>query len=84
MHLLADAGMDLSNNPFTTFGALGTMAALGLWFVKREASRADRNEAKLEALHTDIRDTIVPALTQQAQALQQALEVLRDVPRRQP
>lgn len=102
MHLLAEAGLDLTTNPFTTFGALGVMAFLGLWFVKRESARADRLEAKNDALqeairttidrfeakndalHENIRTTIIPVMQQHAAAIEQALEVLRDVARRQP
>lgn len=82
--LAAEAGVDLVNNPFTAFGVLGTMAGIGLWFIKRESARADRYETKLDTLEKEVRDLIVPAMAAQSQAIQQALDVLRDVARRQP
>lgn len=78
---LADAASDVANNPFATFGALGILAGIGVWLIRRESARADRLENKNDKLNEGIRDTVIPALTQHAQAIDRALEVLKDIRR---
>lgn len=83
MTWLADvaSATDVTNNPWVNFGALGMMAGIGVWLIKREAARADRNEAAKDELNKGIRETVIPALTSHAHAIEQALEVLKDMRR---
>lgn len=72
----ADAA-DVANNPFATFGALGILSGIGVWFIKRESARADRLETKNDKLNEVIQEAVIPALS----AINQALEVLKDMRR---
>ncbi len=69
--------------PFLQYGAVGSVAAAGLWFAyrnnKRTEERADRLETQLSALHQEIRDKIIPALTASTQTNAEVAQVLRDL-----
>lgn len=67
---------------FLQFGVLGAFALLALWFFltvyKREVARADRAEAALAVLNTDVRDKVIPALTDTIRMNTELKELLRD------
>jgi hypothetical protein len=53
---------------FLQYGVLGVFALFGLYFFrivyKRETERADRAEVQLAELNRDIRERIIPVLTE--------------------
>lgn len=67
---------------FLQYGVLGAFALFGLWFFrtvyKRETERADRAEAALAELNRDVREKVIPVLTEAARAAADAAIVLRD------
>lgn len=82
MEWLADAASsDIATNPWANFGALGILAGLAVWLIRRESARADRLEDKKDKLEEGIREIVIPALTEHAQAIDRALEVLKDLRR---
>lgn len=67
---------------FLQYGVLGVFALFGLWFFrtvyKRESERADRAEAALADLNRDVREKVIPVLTEAARATADAAIVMRD------
>lgn len=67
---------------FLQYGVLGAFALFGLWFFrtvyKRETERADRAEAALAVLNQDVREKVIPVLTEAARAVADATIALRD------
>lgn len=67
---------------FLQFGVLGAFALLALWFFltvyKREVARADRAEAALAVLNSDVRDKVIPALTDTIRMNTELKELLRE------
>jgi hypothetical protein len=67
---------------FLQFGVLGAFALLALWFFlnvyKREVARADRAEAALAVLNSDVRDKVIPALTDTIRVNAELQQLLRD------
>ena len=67
---------------FLQFGVLGAVALLGLWFVltayRREVARGDAAEKSLAELNREMRDKIIPALTEATGALVECAHILRD------
>lgn len=66
---------------FLQFGILGAFALLALWFFlsvyKREVERADRAEEALAELNSDVRDKVIPALTDTIRVNAELQELLR-------
>jgi hypothetical protein len=76
-------GIDLSA-PLVQYGAVGLLALAAMFWAwtlykqaiegqKRERERADRLEAEVQRLNTDIHDKYIPILTRTTDALQQFL-----------
>lgn len=69
-------------NLISNLGALVVLAAFGLWFFlvvyKREVARADKAEAALAALNSDVRDKVIPALTDTLRVNIELRELLRE------
>lgn len=67
---------------FLQFGVLGAVALLGLWFVltayRREVARGDTAEKALAELNREMRDKVIPALTEATRALAEYAQSLRD------
>jgi hypothetical protein len=67
---------------FLQYGVLGAFALFGLWFFrtvyKRETERADRAEAALADLNRDVREKVIPVLTEAARAVADATLVMRN------
>lgn len=67
---------------FLQFGVLGAVALLGLWFVlttyRREVNRADAADKALAELNREMRDKVIPALTEATGALVECARILRD------
>lgn len=67
---------------FLQYGVLGAFALFGLWFFrmvyKRETERADRAEAALSDLNRDVREKVIPVLTEAARAAADAAIAMRD------
>lgn len=67
---------------FLQFGVLGAFALLALWFFltvyKREVERADRAEVALAALNSDVREKVIPALTDTIRVNAELQELLRE------
>lgn len=80
--LLAAAGGDAVTATFLQFGVLGAFALVSLGFYlsvyKRETARADRAEQRLEELHRDMRDKVIPVLTDATRTLADVTSTLRD------
>lgn len=70
---------------FIQFGVLGAFALLALWFFmtvyKREVDRADRAEEALAQLNAQVRDKVIPALTDTVRVNAELQELLRDLRR---
>lgn len=68
---------------FLQYGVLGVFALCGLWFFrtvyKRETERADRAEAALAELNRDLREKVIPVLTEATRATADAAIAMRDV-----
>lgn len=71
---------------FLQYGALGALALVLLLFArgayKRETERADRAEARLDELHRDMRDKVVPVLTEATRSMADVAVMLRERERR--
>jgi hypothetical protein len=56
------------SDSFIQYGVLGAVALMGLWFVltsyRREVNRADKAEEELRLLNQEMRDKVIPALTE--------------------
>lgn len=67
---------------FLQFGVLGAVALLGLWFVltayRREVARGDTAEKALAELNREMRDKVIPALTEATGALVECARIMRD------
>lgn len=67
---------------FLQYGVLGAVALLGLWFVltayRREVNRADSAEKGLAELNREVREKVIPALTEATTALVECARTLRD------
>jgi hypothetical protein len=67
---------------FLQFSVLGAVALLGLWFVltayRREVARGDAAEKALAELNREVRDKVIPALTDAARAMSDCVGLLRD------
>lgn len=67
---------------FLQYGVLGAFALFGLWFFRtvyrRESDRADRAEAALAELNREVRNQVIPVLTEAARAAADATIVMRD------
>jgi hypothetical protein len=72
-------GIDVT--PIINVGAFGTLSLLLLWFslgvYKREARRADRAEAALQALQAKVIDLYVPAVTEATRVVGDFLDEAR-------
>lgn len=64
------------------YGVLGVFALLALWFFltvyKREVARADRAEEALSELNLQVRDKVIPALTDTVRVNAELQELLRE------
>lgn len=67
---------------FLQYGVLGVFAIFGLAFFrtvyKRESERADRAEAALAELNRDVRDKVIPVLTEANRTVSEAALLLRE------
>jgi hypothetical protein len=67
---------------FLQFGVLGAFALLALWFFftvyRREVERADRAEAALAALNSDLREKVMPALLDSVRVNTELQQLLRE------
>lgn len=67
---------------FLQYGALGVFALVSLGFFrtvyKRETERADRAENALAELNKDVREKVVPALTEANRTVAEMANLLRD------
>lgn len=74
-------GLDVAA-PFLQFGAIGALALLLLAFARgayqRETKRSDALEEELRRINTELRDRMVPLLTEVARVLADAHTLLRD------
>lgn len=68
---------------FLQYGAIGVIALVGVWFAhkayRREADRADANEAEVRRLNQAIQDRFVPAITESSVALRDTQELVREL-----
>lgn len=68
---------------FLQFGVLGAFALVALWFFlrvyKRESDRADRAEAGKSDLEREVRDKVIPALTDATRAATEATRAAAEV-----
>lgn len=75
------AGID-TVSPFLQLGAIGALALLLLAFARgaylREAKRSDALEEELRRINTELRDRMVPLLTEVARVLGDAHTLLRE------
>ncbi len=85
MLLAVASGADLPTGIASIFlgsGVLGAVALLGLWFVlttyRREVARADQALAELRDLNREIREKVIPALTEATRAVTENAQALRD------
>jgi hypothetical protein len=64
------------------FGVLGALVLLAIYFFfivyKREVERADRAEAALAALNSDVRDKVMPALIDTVRVNAELQDLLRE------
>ncbi len=95
--LLAAAGDGAADLAvFAQFGAVGIIAAMGIWFAKgahqrerdhtdkahqRERDRADRLEAENRRLNDLILERVIPAMTAATSAAQESAQLLADLQR---
>jgi hypothetical protein len=67
---------------FLQYGVLGAFAIIALAFFRtvyrRETQRADRAEAALSELNRDIREKVIPVLTEANRTVADAAILLRD------
>ena len=91
---VAAAGTEVSSSIAATFlqyGVLGAVAIVLLWFsfnaivrererADRETARADRAEAALAELNKDMREKVIPALTEATRVCTEAIAVIRGRP----
>lgn len=74
--LVAAAGSDPATQVLAQYGALGILSGLGLWLIRREATRADRAEKALSELNIEFRRTYDGTLGRAAQALIEAARLI--------
>jgi len=79
--LAADAGAD-PTSPLVQYGVLGVLAALLIAFARsayqREARRADELEKELRRLNDDMRERLVPLMTDVVRVLAETASLHRD------
>lgn len=79
---VADSGGLNTAAPFVQLGAIGALALLLLSFARgaylREAKRADALEEELRRINTELRDRMVPLLTEVTRVITDAHNLLRE------
>lgn len=83
--MLAAAGTNVTSdlaNVFLQYGALGAFAIIALVFFRtvyrRETERADRAEAALAQLNLDVREKVIPVLTEANRLVAEATALARE------
>lgn len=70
------------NSVFLQYGALGAFAIIAIIFFfkvwKRESDRADKAQAEKDALNKDLKEQVIPLLTDCVRALAQLAELIRE------